>query len=526
MAKAQKSKKVRGLFEDFTFPGPVAQGYAQSSSPVAVIIGPVGGAKTTTSAEKMMIETCRQHPSINDGVRRALIVAVRHTYIRMHDTLTPSLKKFFGSDMTWSGDSKGAYDGFIQWEEGGQRHELTLLMRCFQDQGIESFIKGFEPTSFYLNEFDEQVQGVLDLAIQRCGRYALHEKPEGVAPAKWCKIFGDCNMPDFDNWVHEDILANPSDDTEVFIQPSGLSPEAENLHVLERIEPGYYQNLERRYLQQGRADLVERFIKNRAGYTAQGVRVYGEFDASRHLAEGGLEPERNRQLLLGVDQGGQAAAVIAQASRLGAVCVFEEVVLEPGVFMGGEDFGRHLGATLNAPRFRHFVRRGGIMIRLDPAAMQRHSGTKEDDERTWYLDFLDGFMAETGLRDADLNIDIAPTNAISTRQGAVKALLKTANHEGNPNFKVDKRCKRLVRGFLGGYRRQKVQGTNRYGKTPVKDHFSDIHDALQYAALEVKPLAAGAARDQGGEDAQAMAALHAADSIHEEPKDPQTEILM
>ena len=49
---------------------------------------------------------------------------------------------------------------------------------------------------------------------------------------------------------------------------------------------------------------------------------------------------------------------------------------------------------------------------------------------------------------------------------------------------IDKSCKHLIKGFEGGYqyRRMQVSG-ERYDEKPDKNHYSHIHDALQYLLL-------------------------------------------
>ena len=483
---AAQRKSEPGLMHKFTPPGPVAQGYIQSAAPVALIVGPIGGAKTTSSASKLMIETCRQHPSTKDGYRRAWNIAIRKTYIRMHKTLTPSLRKFFGSEMVWTGDKQGALDGLMRWTEGGEKYELRLSMMCFQDEDIESFVRGLEPTGFMLNEFDEMPFGTFSHLLGRCGRYALDEKPEGLGPALHTKILGDCNMPDFDSWVHDSYLKQPLEGVEVFVQPSGLSPQAENIQHLRKIHPNYYQNLADEYRREGRQDKIKRFIENKPGYTANGKLIYPQFNADRHISESEILPDRDRPLIIGIDQGGQAAAIICQANSSGQMIALKEVVLEPGAYLGGDDFGRLLAQLLLEEPYRRYVGPGGLILRTDPAAMQRHAGSKEDDPRSWYTDFLDGFLDETRLREDQINIDVAPTNSLQARHNAVGKLLSTSV-DGQECFVANKTCRRLNRGFLGGYRRILIKGTNQFHKDPHKDHFADIHDALQYAALECLP---------------------------------------
>lgn len=489
-----------GLIDTFTPPGPKAEGWLYSHADVALIIGPYGSAKTSSGCMKAIAETRRQFPSKRDQCRRALCVAIRQNYRRMADTLIPSVREFFGTSAHWTGGSSQPPEMWVRWHEAGDAHELTIKFRAFQDQAIEAFVRGFQPSFWWANEFDELPAGAFSDMLGRIGRYRLAERPD---PSEWtpvphCKLFGDANMPDIDSWVHEFILKKPTPGVEVYIQPSGFSPQAENLHNLRKSNPKYYEDMATRFRSEGAEHKVKRFIENRAGYTPHGKPVYPEFNPELHIFEDGvITPDPNRQVLIGIDQGGQAAAVIAQRSREGGLVVFDEVVLDPGAFLGGEEFGRLLARRLLEPDFRRFCRRGGLVVRTDPAAMQRHSGSTEDDPRSWYLDFEDGLSAELGLPpdSGAVDMDIAPTNALKQRHQAVRKLLLTRGTHGE-NMRVHEGCQRLNRGFSGGYRYDKVQGTaGTYRNKPKKpDPHTDVHDALQYIALHVVPEMAGELR--------------------------------
>ena len=56
--------------------------------------------------------------------------------------------------------------------------------------------------------------------------------------------------------------------------------------------------------------------------------------------------------------------------------------------------------------------------------------------------------------------------------------------DGNAGFLIDPRCKELIKGFEGGYAYRRIQVSGeRYDDRPEKNHFSHIHDALQYLML-------------------------------------------
>lgn len=497
-----------GLWREFTPPGPKAAGWLYSNAKdFAGIIGPYGSAKTTTGAEKCMRVTCQQHPSTKDGVRKALIPAVRPNYRRMHDTLIPSVRKFFGKDAQWDGPKNGPQDCRMIWEEPGLgRCDMTIAFRAIGDESIDSFVRGFEPTSWWVNEFDELPRGALSKMASRIGRHLLHEKPD-LPPAEFCPVFGDTNMPDLDSWVHDILLKEPKAGTEIYLQPSGLSPNAENLENLHKSDPLYYENMKARFEQEGDFASIRRFIENMPGYTPSGRPVYPTFRYERHIGADTMKPNRMKRLIIGVDQGGQASAIIGQQAGPLMVRCFREIVLPEGAFYGGKEFGKLLGRTM-LDEFKEWLAPGGFIIRMDPAAKQRHSGSneKENSPRTWALDCIDGFIEETGFSDPDW--DIAATNVIKRRIGAVRKLLQHRDpSSGDEGLQIHPDMTVTARGFAGGYRHAQVQGRpGEYHPEPEKGRYSNPHDALQYLALEIAPEMAGLEPDDRKEFAAMTAA--------------------
>lgn len=497
-----------GLWRDFEPPGPKAHGWLYSEArEFAGIIGPYGSAKTTTGAMKCMRTTCRQHPSTKDARRKAQIAAVRPNYRRMHDTLIPSVRKFFGKDAQWDGPKNGPQDCRLIWDEPGLGVcQLEILFRAFGDESIESFVRGFEPTAWWVNEFDEEPRGALSKMKSRAGRHLLHEKPHDRPPAEYCPVFGDTNMPDLDSWVHDILLKNPRDGVEIFLQPSGMSADAENLKNLRLIDPHYYENMRAAFEAEGDFASVRRFIENLPGYTPSGKPVYPGFRYERHIGPVAMRPDPMKRLIIGVDQGGQAAAIIGQRAGPLKARLFREVVLAEGAFYGGEEFGRLLGRVM-LDEFKRWLQPGGFIIRMDPAAKQRHAGTKEDDPRNWAFDFIDGFEAETGFANTDW--DIAETNIVKRRIGAVRKLLAWRDPtDGTEGLQIHPDMLVTGRGFAGGYKYAGVQGKpGEYHHEPDKNRFSNPHDALQYLALEIAPEASGLDLDK--EDKTALMAASA-----------------
>ena len=87
------------------------------------------------------------------------------------------------------------------------------------------------------------------------------------------------------------------------------------------------------------------------------------------------------------------------------------------------------------------------------------------------------------LRGCGLNARPAQSNDVSLRLESVNAPLNRMI-EGMPGFLVDPRCRTLIKGFEGGYQYKRMQVSGeRFDDKPEKNHFSHIHDALQYLMM-------------------------------------------
>jgi hypothetical protein len=113
-----------------------------------------------------------------------------------------------------------------------------------------------------------------------------------------------------------------------------------------------------------------------------------------------------------------------------------------------------------------------IISRGDPAGVSR----SQSNERTCYQELL-----EVGIAS-----EPADTNDFIPRRESVAFFLNRLAG-GDPGFVLSPNCRTLRKGFLGGYRyeRLKVAG-ERYRDRPVKDRFSHPHDALQYLCLAAR----------------------------------------
>lgn len=198
--------------------------------------------------------------------------------------------------------------------------------------------------------------------------------------------------------------------------------------------------------------------------TFHGQPVYPDFAERLHVSKDTIQPELGLPLLLGVDQGLNAACVVCQMQGDKFV-VLEEITASN---MGAERFVEKVVRQLavNYPEWSDLKR--DFRVYMDPAAFSR----RDVDERTWA-----SVWAKRGFKPMPGPMLWEP------RRQAVESLLTKQNKEGSC-FELNRgSCSMLLRGFNGGYRySEKAFDIEPTKARPVKDEHSHIQDALQYVA--------------------------------------------
>jgi hypothetical protein len=467
-------------FRQYVSPGPVAAAYtADRTSKVKTIRGPVGSGKTVASIFDGIAAAARVMPVCRDGKIHFRDAVIGNTYGQLERNLYPSWHYWLPRDP----DLKDWFEG--EWVGGGGRfatHKINFdtvrqgrrVEVCYEaifaaigEISLEQFVRGFEPSAWYLFEVDQQPEGIIEAAVGRLGRWPNRDMlPAG---AEWAGyVRADLNAPDVDSWYYrlaEEI--RPKGFT-AYVQPSGFSAKAENLHNLNR---GYYQQLAEQNKHKPR--WVRRFIENVYGPTQDGEPVYPEYSDEHFYAGEDLVPVAGIPLELGVDAGlGNPAAVIGQALANGQFRVYGEVV--PGR-MSAKRFAAEVKrelAELSELAGRHLTLAYGWG---DPAGFL--GADKEDDQLAW---------CEQVMQALEIPIEPAPSNAITLRLDAVRDELVFEG--GIARLLISRRCRKLRKGFASHYCYKVDKATQRVAADakPHKGEFSHVHDALQYWMLGKK----------------------------------------
>jgi hypothetical protein len=450
-------------------PGPVSAAFMGSGGRIQVLNGPIGSGKTTTVLMKALRLAAQQAPSTRRRARNSQgatvpvrlfkLCVVRDTYRQLWATTIQSWFKRVPREV---GDFVGAVGAPATHKVQFQLTDGTIVdfqvdFVAIGEHAAEDVLRGYEPTAFYLNEADLLAKEVLTYARGRAGRFP--DMADG-GPS-WYGVLVDCNAPTFGTWLYEDWFTRgreelAADGVDLFVQPSGLSPAAENLMNL---PPGYYAD------QIKGADVwyVARMIENKPGYSREGKPVYPEFMDHLHVAAGNLELVHGLPLILGLDAGLNPAAAFCQRLADGSWRVVDELVGETGT--GPTRFGEALAQRLH----ERYGKASAIVGWADPSASD--GADKRGGEQSW---------VEIVAAKAAITIRPAPTNRLIPRLEAVRRPLSRLI-DGKPGLLLSPRCATLRQGFAAGYRFRKRVGSNETDDVPEKNSYSHVHDALQYA---------------------------------------------
>jgi hypothetical protein len=454
---------------------PTLARFWESDAFYRLIVGPVGSGKSSVCVNEILRRGLEM-PPCRDGIRRSRFAVVRNTYRELADTTKPTFDQ-------WVPPAEGPAYSCV-WNKNdfkatvriGEDVHIEILFRALDKPGDVEKLRSMELSGAYVNEGKEVPKAAWDMLGNRVGRFPAREdlrtaeNPEGTY---WFGVWGDTQPPDTDHWMYRIFEEEKPRTTikldgleievayELFHQPSGLAPEAENIPFL---QPGYYQ----RQLLGKDQDWIDVNIRSMYGFVREGKPVYPEYRDDRHCKP--VRPDPMLPIVMGMDFGLTPAVVLAQRPpAIGQLQVFDELVSED---MGAVSFAQELKRKIQADYPGRPLRGWG-----DPAG----EGRNQVDERTPFDVLGEVFKDEHGRPV----FGPAPTNDVRRRLEGVKGGLMRLTFSGDPALVIDPKCKILRKGFIGGYcrARVKVAGEERYHDEPLKNRFSHVHDGLQYVCV-------------------------------------------
>lgn len=461
--------------------------FAQSDAVVRLLIGPYGSGKSVGCCMEVVRRACQQEPN-NRGIRETRFAIVRNTYRQLRDTTINTWLEWFPAPQ-WGRYYSSRYEYILEIPmPDGTRVRSEILFRALDTKEDEHKLLSLELTGAWFNEFREIPLSLLLAMLGRTNRYPSRRKPPGPT---WTGVFGDSNPPDKNSDYFKlmeagevplvDQDGNPLEINkdehrpffEKFRQPSGRSPEAENL---DHLAPDYYTNMVALARLRGDDDnWIKVHVDGEYGYTPAGEPIYkGSYNPAIHVKDN-LIVDKTRVVGVGYDPGlAWTAAVIGQMDAKGRWRIFREVV------------ERNVTVDQMIRAVRKVLQELGVTDSTcpvpvwfaDPAAKQRSLSDKRAPRD---IIRANGYTVVLGEKGTD------------TRINAVRATFNTLV-EGIPRMQIDPSCIMLIEGMNGEYYMREVQGANgRIEQKPVKNDHSHVQDALQYL---VSPFEVP--RDKGG----------------------------
>ena len=426
---------------------PTIAAFSACQKRLQFLFGPLGGGKTTGALMKLLTLAHTQRPNAN-GVRKTRWAVVRNTRPQLRDSVLKTVFEWLppnGKTVKWNETNM---DMLLDMPlPDGTRVHCEIMFRALDDEKDARRLLSVEFTGGWLSEFREIPFTLLTDLLSRCGRYP--SMSEGGAD--WYGVFGESNMTTKGSEWFKFLMVDRPENTAVYIQPSALSPEAENTKYL---KPDYYTML----LAGKPQNWIQAHITCEFPDSLDGKAVWGSsYDYQRHVAKEVLKPLGFAPIIIGVDQGRNPAAIAVQMHPSGQVRVL------------GETFGSGMGMDRFASEYlRPFVGTHfaglPVLVAIDPAGCSKSEVNDQSPKDVLEL--------------AGFKVIAAATNQLDRRINAVERQLILAN-----GIIFSPSCPKIISAVASDYRFR----TKRNGELediPEKKHpISDLADALQYAVM-------------------------------------------
>jgi hypothetical protein len=447
---------------------PTCARFMKSDAFGRLIAGPVGSGKTTATVIELLRRSILQSPAA-DGYRYTRHAIVRQTLKQLKDTVLKDCQNWLGGVGYWK-----VSENTFHVEFDNVRSEWIFIP--LEDAEDQARLLSMQLTGAWLSECIEMDLDVVGPISGRLGRY-----PSGAQGVPtWHGFIADTNFPtEMTPW--HSYMENPPLGVQIFKQPSGLAPEAENLNWLLQTEDTiklpldhpvrlaqgrkYYERFVEMYGED--SDWVRRYVKAEYGDDPSGAAVYkASFKSDFHIVEDTMLIP-GYPILIGQDFGRNPWSLICQMDHLGRLIVHEEV---PAVNIGLE---KHVEQNLRPRLFSNKYLGYKVCCVGDPSGVAKGNVSEES--------------CFDALNRLGLPCFPAPTNDIEPRIRAVEALLGQQVN-GGPKLMISRKgAPFLCRAMSGGYRFTKFK-TGALKTVPEKNDkegFSHVADDLQYVALVV-----------------------------------------
>lgn len=383
------------------------------------------------------------------GKRKSRWIVIRNTYRELKDTTLATWLALF-PEMQYGDYNHQDEAHRIQLQEADNTvTECEVLFRALDRESDVAKLLSLELTGGYINEAREIPRAILAALTTRIGRYPASRD----GGPSWSGIILDTNPPDNEHWIYRAAEEEKPVDWDIFKQPGGRSPNAENL---ENLPAGYYSRIVGSMSQ----DEITVYVDGEYGFTRDGKPIWSGYIDSVHCQPFDYVPEWDT--FIGIDFGLTPAAIVGQRSPTGRWFWRWELVSED---MGAARFAKDV---LKPFIIQHDIR--PVAITGDPAGEQR---AQTDESTPFQLLKANGIYARP-----------AHTNDFSIRVESVDNFLHKMI-DGKPGLVIHPDLRITRKGMAGGYcyKRLQVAGLERYQDKPDKTKYSHPCEAGQYMML-------------------------------------------
>ena len=454
--------------------GETLKAFMKSDVFFRLLRGPVGSGKSVCCCVELFRRALQQKKDDN-GIRRSRWAVIRNTNPQLKTTTIKTWLDWFPEN-EW-----GKFQWSVPYTHNIKRADLELeviFLALDRPEDVKKLLS-LELTGIWVNEAREIPKSIIDACSMRVGRFPSM-KDGGCT---WTGVIADTNAPEEDHWwpimsgevpipdhipkEEAKMLVKP-DNWEFFTQPQGMLElkeedgnvtgytHNENAENKNNMRKDYYPNI----VQGKTKSWIDVYVMNRLGSIKDGKPVYPMFASDVHIAKEEIPIAAGIPVYLGIDFGLTPAGVFGQKVRGRWLILQEVVAFDMGIVKFSEILRQEISTRYSQSE---------VIIFGDPAGDFR----AQTDESTPFQI----------LRGAGLNARPAPSNDVSLRLESVSAPLGRMV-DGQSGFLIDQRCRTLIKGFEGGYQYRRLQVSGeRYDDKPEKNHFSHIHDALQYLML-------------------------------------------
>lgn len=455
---------------------PTFQKVHRDPSSYIFVRGPVGSGKSSGCIWHLFLNAIHQEPN-SRGVRTPHYAVIRSTYPELKSTTIKSWTQWFGPllKMTYATPIKGRIEMPLS---DGTQLDMELTFIALDREEEVSKLQSLELTGAHVNEAADIPLSVIQMLKSRIGRWP--SRRNGGCTHKF--IICDYNSVNTEHELYDLAENVRPDGYSFYTQPSALllvdkgkgivkdldgneydiNPEAENLATEDNPDAGVTADYYIDQVKGAASDWINVYLMNNYGMARHGKPVFYMYKDNIHCSEEPIKPLQGIPIIIAVDLGLTPAAVFAQLSPTGTMHVFDEIITEDCSI-------QEFCEDLLWPKLRNSYNNYKYCLYVDPAGTQRSANDKKSA-----LDII---------REQGLPVTTARTNEDLARREAVIYFLRKQN-----GFLLSPECTGLRKGFISDYHYPKVKNTalTKFKDEPEKNWASHVHDALQYAALELK----------------------------------------